>query len=80
LERYLFHVHARAPGWRLVLRKDAPRPDGYAPDDWTFTRERTGEDTNPDVKRLCDEAGYCLFKIGATFADLAADVERVAAC
>lgn len=76
LDQYLFHVHARAPDWRLVLRKGAPPPDRYDPGDWEFTRERTAEDTNPDVRRACEETGYCLFRIGGTFDDLAADLER----
>lgn len=36
--RYLFHVHRTAPAWRLVLGEGAAAPDGYAAQDWTFTR------------------------------------------
>ena len=71
---YLFHVHARAPAWRLVLKAGASVPAGYAPGDWTFTRAREADDVNPDVRRLCDETGYCLFKVGASFEELAADL------
>lgn len=74
--RYLFHVHRLAPAWRLVLREGAAAPGAYAPADWTFTRAREAADTNPDVRELCDRDGYCLFKIGGEFAELAADLAR----
>jgi hypothetical protein len=38
--------------------------------DWRFTRVRERADTNPDVARLVDEAGYCLFKIGMSFDEI----------
>ncbi len=74
--RYLFHTHRAATAWRLVLSEGAAAPDGYAPDDWTFTRARAAADTNPDVRTLCDRDGYCLFKIGAGFDELAADLAQ----
>ncbi len=71
---YRFHVHKTAPAWRLVLDDGKAPPADYDPAAWTFTRGREADDVNPDVRRLCDEAGYCLFKMGATFADLARDL------
>jgi hypothetical protein len=73
---YLFHVHSLVPAWRLVLRRGAAAPAGAIMADWRFTRDRTGEDVNPDVRREADEKGYCLFKIGGTFADVAADIRK----
>lgn len=76
MTEYLFHVHARAPEWRLVLKAGAAPPEGYLAEDWTFTRARGPEDTNPDVRRACDETGFCLFRLGGEFADVAADLAR----
>ena len=39
-------------------------------DDWRFTRAREAADTNPDVARLVDETGCCLFKIGMGFDEI----------
>jgi hypothetical protein len=72
--RYLFLVHRRSPRWRLVLRKGAVAPALYVAEDWIFSRERSADDTNADVRRACDEAGYCLFKIGVTFEEFTSEV------
>ena len=61
---YRFHVHRAQPAYRLVTADGAGFPDGAAEADWRFTRSRERADTNPDVARLVDETGYCLFKIG----------------
>jgi hypothetical protein len=73
---YLFHVHALVPAWRLVLLRGASAPRGAILADWRFTLARAAEDTNPDVRRLADEQGFCLFKIGGDFSNVAADVRR----
>jgi hypothetical protein len=70
---YRFHVHARRPSWRLVTRDDLAFPAEAMPQDWTFTRAREEADVNADVRGEIAQRGYCLFKIGATFADLAAE-------
>jgi hypothetical protein len=64
---YRFHVHRAKPTYRLVTADGAEFPDGANPDDWRFTRLRDHADTNPDVARLVDETGFCLFKIGLDF-------------
>lgn len=61
---YRFHVHRAKPAYRLATADGAGFPDGADPDDWRFTRVRERADTNPDVARLVDETGFCLFKIG----------------
>jgi hypothetical protein len=67
---YRFHVHRAKPAYRLVTADGAGFPDGTDPDDWRFTRLRERADTNPDVARLVDETGYCLFKIGMGFDEI----------
>lgn len=64
---YRFHVHRTKPAFRLVTADGAGFPDGAAPDDWRFTLSRPRAQTNPDVAKLVDETGYCLFKIGLDF-------------
>jgi hypothetical protein len=39
-----------------------------------FTRARAGADTNADVRAMVDAQGYCLFRLGGTFADVAAEL------
>ncbi len=72
--RYRFYVHRCAPAWRLVLAADAAPPAQMQPADWDLTRERTAADTNPDVRQICAERGYCLMKIGGAFEDLLRDL------
>jgi hypothetical protein len=67
---YRFHVHRAKPAYRLVTADGAGFPDGADPEDWRFTRVRERADTNPDVARLVDETGYCLFKIGMGFDEI----------
>lgn len=73
---FLFHVHRDLPEWRLVTSVAAGFPSEADPERWIFTRARTANDTNPDVARIVADNGYCLFKIGATFDDLEADLAR----
>lgn len=68
---YRFHVHRAKPAYRLVTADGAGFPDGADSDDWRFTRVRPAADTNPDVARLVDETGFCLFKIGMRFDEIA---------
>ena len=67
---YRFHVHRAKPAYRLVTADGAEFPAGTDPADWRFTRLRERADTNPDVARLVDETGYCLFKIGLGFDEI----------
>ena len=64
---FRFHVHRAKPAYRLVTVDGAVFPAGADPQEWRFTRVRERADTNPDVARLVDQAGYCLFKIGLRF-------------
>ncbi len=74
--KYLFHVHRDIPAWRLVCRDDRAFPDGTTEAEWRFTRARDAADTNPDVRHEVDAQGYSLFRLGGTFADLAAEKAR----
>ena len=67
---YRLHVHRAKPAYRLVTVEGAGLPAGANPDDWGFTRVRERADTNPDVARLVDETGWCLFKIGLGFDEI----------
>jgi hypothetical protein len=73
---YRFHIHRTLPAWRLVIRDDGGFPAATSADQWTLTRARAAADTNSDVRDAVEAEGYCLFKIGARFADLDADMER----
>jgi hypothetical protein len=74
--RYLFHVHRTVQSWRLVIRDDTGMPAQTSAEQWEFTRARSAEDTNTDVRREVDERGWSLFRLGGDFADVAADVAR----
>lgn len=67
---YRFYVHRMKPAYRLVTADGAAFPPEGREEDWRFTRVRDRADTNPDVARLVDETGYCLFEIGLTFDDI----------
>lgn len=67
---YRFHVHRTKPAYRLVTAEGAGFPAAGREEDWRFTRVRDRDDTNPDVAKLVDEAGYCLFRIGLTFDEI----------
>ncbi len=73
--QYLFHVHKSVPRWRLVISSGLGFPRATTADEWRFTRARTADDTNTEVRGMVEEDGYCLFKIGGTFADVARDRE-----
>lgn len=68
---YRFHVHRTKPTYRLVIAEGAPFPAEANEADWRFTRVRERGDTNPDVAKLVDETGYCLFRIGLSFDEIA---------
>ncbi len=67
---YRFHVHREKPAYRLVIAEGAGFPAQAVEADWRFTLSRTRADTAPDVARLVDETGYCLFKIGLGFDEI----------
>lgn len=67
---YRFHVHRIQPAYRLVIAEGAAFPSEAIEADWRFTLLRARADTAPDVARLVDETGYCLFKIGLGFDEI----------
>ena len=67
---YRFHVHRIKLAFRLVTADGAGFPASAVEADWRFTRVRERSDTNPDVARLVDETGFCLFKIGMGFDEI----------
>lgn len=67
---FRFHVHLRDPAYRLVIAEGAGFPAEANAADWRFTLSRERADTAPDVARLVDETGYCLFKIGLSFDEI----------
>ena len=72
---YRFYVHRTRPAYRLLIAEGAPFPAEAREADWRFTVSRERGDTAADVARLVDETGYCLFKIGLSFEELARDDE-----
>lgn len=70
---YRFHVHRQKPAYRLVTAEGAAFPAEGREADWRFTLARERQDTAPDVARLVDETGYCLFKIGLTLEEIDRD-------
>ena len=70
---YLFHVHKTVPLWRLVISKTKGFPDQTTVEEWRFTRARTADDTNVEVREMIGADGYSLFKVGGTFADVERD-------
>lgn len=73
---YRFHVHRMLPAWRLAIRDGAGFPAATTAEQWTFTRARPADDTNADVRDAVEAEGFCLFKIGARFSDLDADLAQ----
>jgi hypothetical protein len=67
---YRFHVHRTKPAYRLVTADGAGFPNGADPNDWRFSLARERADTAPDVARLVDDTGYCLFRIGLGFHEI----------
>jgi hypothetical protein len=65
-----YRFHRIKPAYRLATADGTGFPDGAVEADWRFTRVRERADTNPDVARLVDETGYCLFKIGMGFDEI----------
>jgi hypothetical protein len=68
---YRFHVPRAKLVYRMVTADGAGFPEGAVEADWRFTQARERADTNPDVARLVDETGYCLFKIGMGLDEIA---------
>ena len=67
---FRFHVHRDKPAYRLVIAEGAGFPVEANEADWRFTLSRERTDTAPDVAKLVDETGYCLFRIGLSFDEI----------
>jgi len=67
---YRFHVHRANPAYRLVIAEGASFPEAATEADWRFTLARDRADTAPDVAKMVDQTGYCLFKIGLSFDEI----------
>ena len=70
---YLFHVHKTVPLWRLVIHEAKGFPAETNAEEWRFTRARTADDTNVEVRDMIEADGYSLFKVGGTFDDVERD-------
>jgi hypothetical protein len=67
---YRFFVHVRHTSYRLVVKADAPFPDGTREDDWRLTRSRHADDVNAEVREAVDQQGYSLFRIGLSLSEI----------
>jgi hypothetical protein len=67
---YRFLTHRRRPEFRLVVREDRPFPEEGRAGDWTQGRVREPGDVNEQVRGAVERTGYCLFRIGLSFADI----------
>ena len=72
--RYAFYLHKQLRAWRLVVLEGAPLPAGCVITDWSPSRVREHDDTNPDVRQQIAERGFALFKLGGDFADVAREL------
>ena len=63
-------MHVRHPTYRLVVRADAPFPEGAREDEWRVTRLREASDVNAEVREAVDRDGYSLFKIGLSLSEM----------
>jgi hypothetical protein len=67
---YRFFVHVRHPDYRLVVKADAPFPEGTSEDEGRLTRSRQAGDVNAEVREAVERDGYSLFKIGLSLSEL----------
>jgi hypothetical protein len=63
-------VHLRHPDYRLVVKADAPFPEGTSEDEGRLTRSRQAGDVNAEVREAVERDGYSLFKIGLSLSEL----------
>ena len=63
-------MHVRLPDYRLVVKADAPFPEGTSEHEWRLTRSREAGDVNAEVRETVDRDGYSLFRIGLSLADI----------
>ncbi len=62
-------MHVRHPVYRLVVKLDAPFPEGTSEDEWRLTRSRQVGDVTAEVREAVDD-GYSLFKIGLSLSEV----------
>lgn len=63
-------MHLRHPDYRLVVKADAPFPEGTSEDEGRLTRSRQAGDVNAEVREAVERDGYSLFKIGLSLSEL----------
>jgi hypothetical protein len=63
-------VHLRHPDYRLVVKADAPFPEGTSEDEGRLTRSRQAGDVNAEVREAVERDRYSLFKIGLSLSEL----------
>ena len=63
-------MHVRHPDYRLVVKADAPFPEGTSEDEGRLTRSRQAGDVNAEVREAVERDGYSLFKIGLSLSEL----------
>lgn len=63
-------MHVRLSDYRLVVKADAPFPQGTSEDEWRLTRSREAGDVNAEVREAVDRDGYSLFRIGLSLAEI----------
>jgi hypothetical protein len=66
---YKFFVHVRHRDYRLVVKLDAPFPEGTSEGKWRLTRSRQAGDVTAEVREAVDD-GYSLFKIGLSLSEV----------
>ena len=63
-------MHVRHPVYRLVVKTDAPFPEGTSKDEWRLTRSRQAGDVNSEVRQAVERDGHSPFKIGLSLSEI----------
>ena len=63
-------MHVRHPVYRLVVKTDAPFPEGTSENEWRLTRGREASDVNAEVREAVERDGHSLFKIGFSLSEI----------
>ncbi|MBR0871230.1 hypothetical protein JQ633_12735 [Bradyrhizobium tropiciagri] len=67
---YRFLVHVRHPAYRLVVKADAPFPEGTSASEWQISRSRRADDVNREIREAIERDGYSLFRIGLSLSEI----------
>jgi hypothetical protein len=80
---YKFFVHVRHPVYRLVVKTDAPFPEGTGKDEWRLRRSRQAGDVNSEVPEASNATAIRCSNSAFAFRDseiLTQDVSEPALC